>query len=36
MSDQVLKLIPNDKNYLPDREAAEKARIMLEEFFPAN
>lgn len=34
MSDQVLKLIPEDKDYLPDREAAEKARSLLESFFP--
>lgn len=34
MSDQVLKLIPADKNFLPDKEAAEKARALLEDFFP--
>ena len=34
MSDHVLKLTPKDKNYLPDRDAAEKARLMLEGFFP--
>ena len=34
MSDQVLKLIPEDKDYLPSREAAESARVLLEEFFP--
>ena len=34
MSDQVLKLIPEDKDYLPDREAAETARTLLEDFFP--
>ena len=34
MSDQVLKLIPEDKNFLPDREPAEKARTLLEDFFP--
>jgi len=34
MSDQVLKLIPEDKNFLPDSEAAEKASALLEDFFP--
>ena len=34
MAAQVLKLIPEDKNYLPDRASAEKARALLEDFFP--
>jgi hypothetical protein len=34
MSDDVLKLIPEAREFLPPREAAEKARILLEDFFP--
>lgn len=34
MSDQVLKLIPEDKNFLPDKDMAEKARVVLEDYFP--
>ena len=34
MSDQVLKLIPADKNFIPYRDAAEKARVLMESFFP--
>jgi len=34
MSDQVLKLIPEDKDFLPDQGSAEKARELLENFFP--
>lgn len=34
MSDQVLKLIPEDKDFLPDKSSAEKARELLEDFFP--
>ena len=34
MSDRVLKLIPEDKEFLPDENAAEEARELLEDFFP--
>jgi len=34
MSEEVLKLIPEDKSYIPDEGQAEKARVLLEDFFP--
>jgi hypothetical protein len=34
MSEEVLKLIPEDKNYIPDEGKAEEARVLLEDFFP--
>ena len=34
MSDEVLKLIPKDKDYLPSFELAERARLFIEDCFP--
>ena len=34
MSDEVLKLIPEDKDFLPSIESAERARRFLEDCFP--
>ncbi|ENM0969188.1 hypothetical protein AB6R08_004469 [Vibrio parahaemolyticus] len=34
MSDQVLKLVPKDKYFVPEINSAEKARELLEVFFP--
>lgn len=34
MSDDVLKLIPEDQDFVPNREAAEHVRTLLEAFFP--
>lgn len=33
MSDQVLKLVPKDKYFVPEINSAEKARELLEGFF---